>query len=118
MRNIVNDPDRGFDLAENKLFEMAEAATSVVNRQRIRKAIQFYEERKESIPLRDEDSDFSYLAQLIEGSPSYNFIKKIRAGEIALKKFQIFSKLTVDDINEVKEGGFDFIRAVTTLVHT
>ncbi len=109
LRNIVNDPDMGFGLVENKLFEMAGAASSVINRYRIRKAIKFYEERKESIPLGDEDSDFSYLTQLIEGSPSYNFIKKIRAGEIAFKKFRIFRELTVDDIREVKEGGFDFI---------
>ena len=109
LRNIVNDPDMGFGLVENALFEMAESASSVVNRSRIRKAINFYEERKESIPLRDEDSDFSYLTQLIEESPSYNFIKKIRAGEIAFKKFRIFRELTVDDIREVKEGGFDFI---------
>jgi hypothetical protein len=109
LRQIVNDPDMGFGLVSNALFDMAKSATSIVNRYRIRTAIKFYEDRKDGIPLEDEDSDFSYLAQLIEESPSYNFIKKIRAGKIAFKKFQIFRELTVDDIKEVKDGGFDLI---------
>jgi hypothetical protein len=109
LRNIVNDPDMGFGLVANKLFEMAESATSVVSRYRIRKAIKFYEEKKDGIPLSDEDSDFSYLVQLIESSPSYNFIKKVRVGEIASRKLQMYGELGIDDINAVKDGGFDFV---------
>ncbi len=109
LRNVINDPDMGFRLVSNKLEEMTLAANSIENRHRIRRAIKFYEGHKENIKDAKEDSDFSYLANLIESSPSYNFVKKIKIREIASNKFVAFERITNDLISETTTNGFDMI---------
>lgn len=109
LRQVINDPDMGFGLIANKLMEMTLAANSIENRHRIRKVIDFYEKKKESIKLVHEDSDLSYLRQLIESSPSFNYVKKIRVKEIASKKFVAFERITADMISETYAGGFDIL---------
>ncbi len=109
LRNVINDPDMGFGLVSHKLEEMTLAANSIENRHRIRRAINFYEDNKESIMNSEEDSDFSYLYDLIESSPSYNFVKKIKIKEIASNKFVAFERITNDLIAETTANGFDMI---------
>lgn len=109
LRKIINDPDMGFGLVANKLEEMTLAANSIENRYRIRRAIKFYENIKDEILDLDKDSDFAYLKQLIDSSPSYNFAKKIRIKEIATNKFVAFEKITDDLIAETAKNGFNMI---------
>ena len=109
LRNVINDPDMGFGLIANKLAEATLAANSIEVRQRARKAIKFYEIEKASIENAGEDSDFAYLMQLIESSPSYNYVKKIRAGEIASNKFVAFERIGVDVLSEAAADGFDIV---------
>ena len=109
LRRIVNDPDMGFNVVANKLTEMTLAANSIESRHRIRRAITFFEEQKQSIAGVDEDSDFAYLQALIDASPSYNYVKKIRVGEIASQKFAAFDRISDDFIAESTKDGFDLI---------
>ena len=81
LRKIINDPDMGFGVIANKLSEMTLAANSIENRHRMRSVLEFYEKEKASIPPEEEDQDFAYLELLIESSPSYNYVKKIRINE-------------------------------------
>ena len=109
LRKVINDPDMGFGLIANKLKEMTLNASSIETRHRIRRVITFYEEAKETLVDLDEDSDFSYLQTLIETSPSYNYIKKIRIKEVAAKKFVAFERITSDMISESSDEGFDML---------
>jgi hypothetical protein len=109
LRKVVNDPDMGFGIISNKLAEMTLAANSIESRHRIRRAINFYEEQKKSIAMEDEDSDFAYLELLIDSSPSYNYVKKIRVKEIASKKFAAFERISSDAISETTSDGFDLV---------
>ncbi|MDJ0708896.1 MAG: YiiX/YebB-like N1pC/P60 family cysteine hydrolase [Woeseiaceae bacterium] len=109
LRRVLNDPDMGFGLIANKLAEATLAANSIENRARARQAIEFYETEKSLIVDVDEDSDFAYLQQLIETSPSYNYVKKIRVGEIASNKFVAFERLTGDAVSEATKDGFDLV---------
>ena len=109
LRNVLNDPDMGFGLVANKLAEATTAANSVEIRHRARRAIEFYEQQKPSIKDAHEDSDFAYLTQLIDSSPSYNYTKKLRVGEIAANKFVAFERLTVDTVSETTKDGFDMV---------
>ena len=109
LRNVLNDPDMGFGLVANKLAEATLAANSVEIRHRARRAIEFYEQQKSSIEDADEDSDFAYLTQLIDSSPSYNYVKKLRVGEIAANKFVAFERMTVDTVSETTKDGFDMV---------
>ena len=105
LRQVINDPDMGFGLVANKLEEMTLNVNSIETRHRIRKAITFFEESKSVLDLTEDDSD--YLNTLIESSPSYNYIKKIRIKEIASGKFEAYEKLTKDRISEITQEGFD-----------
>ncbi|MDH3273758.1 MAG: YiiX/YebB-like N1pC/P60 family cysteine hydrolase [Gammaproteobacteria bacterium] len=109
LRNVLNDPDMGFGLVANKLAEATLAANSVEIRHRARRAIEFYEQQKSSVEDADEDSDFAYLTQLIDSSPSYNYVKKLRVGEIAANKFVAFERMTVDTVSETTKDGFDMV---------
>ena len=99
----------GFGLVANKLEEMTLNANSIETRHRIRKAITFFEESKESLTLLNDDMDFDYLELLIESSPSYNYIKKIRLMGIASKKLESFERITSDMISESSKDGFDMV---------
>jgi len=109
LRKVVNDPDTGFGLISNKLAEATLAANSVEVRHRARRAIDFYEQEKQSIANEHEDSDFAYLQQLIDSSPSYNYVKKIRVGEIAANKFVAFERLTTDMLDSTKADGLNMV---------
>lgn len=109
LRRIINDPDMGFGLVANKLAEATLAANSVEVRHRARRAIDNYEEHKALFANAHEDSDEAYLMQLIETSPSYNYVRKIRVGEIAGNKFQAFERIAVDRTAEGAAGSMDLL---------
>ena len=99
----------GFGLIANKLQEMTLAANSIESRHRIRRVIAFYEEEKTSFGALDEDSDYAYLELLIDSSPSYNYVKKIRVSDIASKKFVAFERISADMFSETTSDGFDVL---------
>jgi hypothetical protein len=109
LRRVLNDPDMGFGLVANKLAEATLAANSVEVRHRARRAIEFYENEKSIFSAAHEDSDEAYLMQLIESSPSYNYVKKIRVGEIAGNKFQAFERIAIDSTAEGAATGMDLL---------
>ena len=99
----------GFGLVANKLAEATLAANSIEVRHRARRAIDFYENEKSIFSGAHEDSDEAYLMQLIESSPSYNYVKKIRVGEIAGNKFQAFERIAIDSTAEGAATGMDLL---------
>ena len=109
LRRIINDPDMGFGLAANKLAEATLAANSIEIRHRARRAIEFYEAQKSLFADAHEDSSEAYLMQLIESSPSYAYVRKIRVGEIAGNKFQAFERIAIDRTAEGAAGGLDIL---------
>lgn len=110
LRKLINDPDMGFGLVGNLLDEMTLNANSIETRYRVRKVISFYEDSIEQLKLlAQSDADFKYLNLLIESSPSYNYIKKIRINEISAKKFVAFERITADMISESSKDGFNLI---------
>lgn len=113
LRNLINDPDMGFGLVANMLREMTLNANSIETRYRIRKVISFYEESiKELNNLIQEDSDFAYLDQLIQSSPSYNYVKRMRIKEITSNKFIAFERIAVDLVAESSKDGIDLVSGV------
>jgi len=49
------------------------------------------------------------LQLLIESSPSYNYVKKVRINEIAANKLTAFGRVTSDAILKSKDAGFDLL---------
>jgi hypothetical protein len=109
LRKIVNDPDMGFGVVANKLMEMTLTANSIETRHRMRRVIKFYEEEKKIIRSAHEHSDLAYLGLLIDSSPAYNYVKKIRIKEITSKKLGAFERIAADIISETSDEGFDVL---------
>ncbi len=109
LRKVINDPDMGFGLIANKLAEATLAANSVEIRHRARRGINFYEENRPIFDAAEEDSDVAYLMQLIDSSPSYNYVRKIRVGEIANNKFRAFERFARDTTASRAEDGLDVL---------
>jgi len=109
LRKVINDPDMGFGLISNKLAEATFAANSVEIRHRARRAIDLYENERSLFAEADEDSPEAYLMQLIDSSPSYNYVKKIRVGEIAGNKFKAFERFALDATAEGAETSVDVL---------
>jgi len=110
LRNLLNDPDQGFGVDANQLAKVTLSANSLRKRHRLRKAIRYYEhemQHRRSIPSSlaclHRDQTFRYLHGLIEGSPSYSFVRKIRLGEMALANFGFFSHVGTDMLKEAEE---------------
>lgn len=112
LRQVINDPDSGFGIVANNLAEATLAAYSIEKRRRARAAIEFYEAHKATIEHADEDTEFAYLAQLIESSPSYNYVKKVRIGEVASSKFGAFGRITEDLVSAAGTEGLDIISSL------
>ena len=109
LRKVINDPDMGFGIIANKLLEMTLTANSIETRHRIRKVIDFYEDSKPYISNTEQDEAYNYLQLLIESSPSYNYVKKVRINEIAANKLTAFGRVTSDAILKSKDAGFDLL---------
>ncbi len=109
LRKVINDPDMGFGLVANKLAEATLAANSVEVRHRARRAIKVYERKKALFDAATEDSAEAYLVQLIDSSPSYNYVRKIRIGEIAGRKFEAFERIAADTTKARAEDGVDLL---------
>lgn len=116
LRKLLNDPDQGFGVAANQLAEVTLSANSPRKRHRLRKAIRHYEgemRRLETTPstmarMRREQT-FRFLHALIEGSPSYNFVKKIHVGEMALANFEFLGRVGIDMLKEARDEGINLI---------
>ena len=109
LRKVINDPDMGFGLVANKLAEATLAANSVEVRHRARRAIKVYERERSIFADSAEDADETYLMQLIDNSPSYNYVREIRVGEIAGKKVQAFERIVADTAKSRAEDGVDVL---------
>ncbi len=109
LRKVINDPDMGFGLVANKLAEATLAANSVEVRHRARRAIKVYEQDKSMFAHSAEDADETYLMQLIENSPSYNYVRKIRVSEIAGNKVQAFERTVADTARSRADDGVDML---------
>ncbi|OIQ41317.1 MAG: hypothetical protein BM563_01125 [Bacteroidetes bacterium MedPE-SWsnd-G1] len=110
IRKLINDPDAGFGLVANLLNEMTLNANSIESRHRIRRVIEYYESSLDTLDfLGETEADFAYLNQLIASSPSYNYVKKFRATEIASKKFIAFERIAQDLISKSSDDGFDMV---------
>ncbi|OIQ30354.1 MAG: hypothetical protein BM564_03010 [Bacteroidetes bacterium MedPE-SWsnd-G2] len=112
LRNIVNDPDMGFGILKNQLQDMTNSANSIEIRHRVRRVIKFYETNNSKYQDAEEDSALSYMHLLLESSPSYNYTKKIRIGQIASNKVVSFERIVGDMLSEYSDESFGAISGV------
>jgi len=116
LRKLLNDPDQGFDVDANQLARVTLSANSPRKRHRLRKAIRRYEEemtRLEQTPSTlarmQREQSFRYLHALIEGSPSYSFVKRRKIGEIVLANFEFLGRVGKDMLKGARDDGINLV---------
>ena len=114
LRRVLNDPDSGFEIGPNSLREIRRKASSPVVRYRVRRVLKFYEKHREKIRAASgteaaylKDKNFAYLDALIQGSPSFQFIRDIQTNSIIRRNVLMLGDLAEDFIEEIGREGLD-----------
>ncbi|QDF95676.1 hypothetical protein CJ010_03470 [Azoarcus sp. DD4] len=101
LRQHLNRSDRGFALDTGELDRITRAYASPANRERVRRAIAWYE-RHGAEAVGDDLDGQAYLAGLIAQSPSYHMVRRADPlGDLG-DHFGIFRVATVDTLNSLK----------------
>ncbi len=102
LRKLLNEPDAGFGLVKNQLLEISLSANSIENQRTIKKGTLYFEDKFQQY-INTEDQDFIYLSNLINSSPSFQYLKTIDIAEMSKKKFKMLKRITSDAIKKTQD---------------
>ncbi|ACM18444.1 protein of unknown function, DUF830-containing [Geotalea daltonii FRC-32] len=108
LRRLLNERDPGYAVNSAALAKVTLHYDSVANRQRVRKAIKFYE--KESVRLNRsmaKSSEIEYVSTLIQQSPSYTMVRKWSPLYVIGRKLGFFGAVTTDTLSSFERGGMN-----------
>lgn len=106
LRRILNEKDPGYAVTRAALSKVTLNYNSIANRQRVRRAISFFENetKKHPVLLRD-GAETTYLATLIAQSPSYTMVKKVSPLYVIGRKLGFLGAATTDTLTEMEREG-------------
>jgi uncharacterized protein YycO len=104
LRNHINEGDSGFNVPRGELRKVAASFASARNRARVRRGLLWYE--KHAAHLVDSEYDIErYLATLVEQSPSYTMVRKIRPLDYAGNLIDLIGTTSVDTLYTIQNEG-------------
>lgn len=113
LRRFLNDRDSGYDIGIRKLDEVTMSYSSVAKRERVRRAMRFYEDQLSDRAVdRWEDPHFVYLRTLIDQSPSYAMTRPYSPLFVVGQKLKFMGAITLDSLDELKESGPTLFSAI------
>lgn len=104
LRNHINEGDSAYLVPKGELRKVAASFTSAVNRARVRRGLIWYEKHAAYLSESDHDSQ-RYLATLVEQSPSYSMVRKIRPLNYAGNLFDLIGTTSVDTLYTIQNEG-------------
>lgn len=104
LRQHLNNKDSGFAIPSSSLNRISVSFNSAVNRARVRRALDWYEQHGRSLANSPVDGD-RYLAALIEQSPSYQMVRSLRPIGYAGNLLSFFGMFSVDTLKKLKNEG-------------
>lgn len=107
LRNHINEGDPGFQVPEGELRRIAASFTSVRNRARVRRGLRWYEENATYLADSD-DGDERYLAALVDQSPSYAMVRRIRPVAYVGNLIDLFGTVSVDTLHSLQNEGVNY----------
>jgi hypothetical protein len=113
LRRLLNERDPGYAVNSAELAKVTLHYDSVANRQRVRKAMKFYE--KESARQREalENSpELGYVSTLIQQSPSYTMVRKWSPFYVVGRKLGFFGAVTSDTLAGFERQGMNLFSMV------
>jgi len=104
LRDHINRGDPGFHVPRGELRRSAIAFASAANRARVRRGIEWYEQHGRTL-LTSDYEDERYLAELVEQSPAYRMIRKLRPLDYASNVLGLVSTVSTDVLRDVSNEG-------------
>lgn len=113
LRRLLNERDPGYAVNSAELAKITLHYNSVINRQRVRKAMKYYEQ--ESTRLRDSlqsSPEIGYVSALITQSPSYTMVRKLSPFYVIGRKVGFLGAVTTDTLNGMEREGLNLFSMV------
>lgn len=106
LRRLLNERDPGYAIQRAELNKITLNYNSVNNRNRVRRAMAFYErEMKRRLKRFPAGSGADYLSALIAQSPSYGMIRKVSPLYVLGRKLGFMGALTFDTVAGLEREG-------------
>lgn len=105
LRRILNERDPGYAVRRAELAKVTMNYDSITNRQRVRKAIRFYEKQTRKSPFTSDTLAMDYVSTLIRQSPSYDMVKKWSPFYVVGRKLGFFGAVTTDTLLGLEREG-------------
>jgi hypothetical protein len=113
LRRLLNERDPGYAVNNAALSKVTLNYNSVTNRQRVRKAIKFFErESKKMQSVTAEGQDAAYVAALITQSPSYSMVKEWSPFYVIGRKLGFMGGVTTDTLTSFERDGVSLFSMV------
>jgi hypothetical protein len=107
LRKHLNQGDPGYRVPEGELRRIAASFASARNRARVRRGLIWYEKHGSHL-ARSENDDERYLAELVEQSPSYAMVRKIRPLKYAGNVADLVGTVSIDTLHKLQNEGVSF----------
>ena len=121
LRRIIDQPDKGFGLSSNHLLDASLAFNSVINREKVKYAIKYYQQRIDAYLPGDEvtaqasgstKNNLLYLRTLIEQSPSYQMLQSNSTLSFLQNKIEFYTIVTSDSLNKLEQEGVNLLSLI------
>lgn len=112
LRQHLNQADASQGINRGELNAMAQTFADPEKRDRVRKAIQWYEDYGKLAQNDEELEGYDYLVQSIEQSPSYRLLKKRRPLKEMATHFDVFSQGAVDSLFGLKHESTNLVSSL------
>lgn len=113
LRRLLNESDPAYAIRRAELDKVTLNYNSIANRERVRRAIQFYEESTKALKQEAEhDRGLDYVVALIEQSPSYSMVKDWSPLYIVCRKLGFLGAATGDTLIGLERNGVSLFSMV------
>jgi hypothetical protein len=113
LRLLLNNKDVGYDIDYGELNRMSLSFASEDTRNRVRRAIAYYEAAiEEHRHLLTEDEYLRFLDEVITQSPSYSMTRDFSPLAYVGRKIEFYVPFTVESLVRLKDEGFNMVSMI------
>jgi uncharacterized protein YycO len=106
LRRLLNESDPAYAIRRAELEKVTRNYDSISNRERVRRAIHFYERSAKELKLAaQDDRGLDYVVSLIEQSPSYSMVKSWSPLYMVSRKLGFLGAATGDTLAGLERKG-------------
>ncbi len=112
LRRLLNERDPGYAVNSAALAKVTMNYNSVVNRNRVRRAIKFYESESKRLADLTTSPDVDYINTLIAQSPSYTMVRKWSPLYVIGRHLGFFGAVSADTLAGMEREGVNLFSMV------